>query len=117
MPITSNNVKHSSNTNTIFSKINSKNIFLNILFLFSSSFICSKQISCIGIHLFPNMKNGVHRESTASCCSIDHLFIFFWIQHFNTHINNISRGKVLAHITLLIIIYQMFKRIINHFQI
>ena len=61
---------------------------------------------CLSLEfLFPNIKNSMYRKTVTPCGGINHGFIFLWIEHFYTHINHITRRKILSFFSLATFIY------------
>ncbi len=68
-------------------------------------------------YVFPNMEYRMNRETTTTRSSVYHLFICFRIEHFYTHINHITRCKVLTFLAFTAFIDKILKRFIYHIKV
>ena len=121
MTIAGNQIQGSSYTNGFFIEVDGKNIILYVFDLRMTFRRCREQmiyrfISCY-LHLFPYMKYRVNRESRATCSRIDHRFIHLRIEHFDTHIDNITGCEVLPFFTLAAFAHQILESLVHYVEI
>ena len=67
--------------------------------------------------LSPDVKYAVNRKAGTAGRRVDHKFIFFRIEHFNAHIDNVSRRKILSFLAFGRFIDEILKRLVNDVEV
>ena len=121
LTVTGDQVQRASNTNGFFIKVNGKDIVSDKIGLFRNA-LCGSESITFGkafssADIFPNLENTMDCEARTAAGGVDDFVLGSGIHHLYTHINDISRGKILSLFTLLSLTHQVFKGIIHNIEI
>ena len=121
LTVAGDQVQCASDTDGLFIKVNGKDIVSNKIGFLGDAF-CSRESVTFGkpffsANIFPNLEKTMDCEARAAAGCVDNFVLGSGVHHLDTHINDISRSKILAFFTLLGFAHQILKGIIHNIKI
>ena len=121
LTVTSDQVQCASDTDGLFIKVNGKDIVSNKIGFLGDALRSSESITFreafFSANILPNLENTMDCEARAAAGGVDDFVLGSGVHHLDTHINDISRSKILAFFTLLRFAHQILKGIIHDIKI
>ena len=121
LTVAGNQVQCASDTDGLFIKVNGKDIVSNKIGFLGDALRSSESITFreafFSANIFPNLENTMDCEARAATGGVDDFVLGSGVHHLDTHINDISRSKILAFFTLLGFAHQILKGIIHNIKI
>ena len=121
LPVARNQIQSPSHTHGFFVKVDGENFVAHVILAARGFFLGGEEVAFgqpLFFHdLFPHVKNAVHRKTATSCGGVNKRFALRRVEHLHAHINHVARREILAFFTLARFIDEVFKRLVDHFQV